>query len=227
MLDADDRRWRDPPPPRPALRPQRLLLGESVLVDTGLPFRSTMGAFGGCSRGAGSIGSCSRTRTSTMPARSRTRRPITALRCSARTRRSRGDLAAGSRRRSGFGQPLNPIQRAIVRYRPLRAVPLRDGQEVGAGFVAVETRGHTPGHHSLWRERDRVLIAGDALFGVSSRFPHWRLPRRRNGSARAGELSSCDPAARGAATRDHRLRSWSAARDGCRPPLSALAAALR
>ena len=79
------------------------------------------------------------------------------------------DLAAGVSPPIRLGQPLNPIQRALVRYRGLRASPLRDGDEVGAGFVAVATRGHTPGHHSLWRERDRVLIAGDALFGVSTR----------------------------------------------------------
>ena len=27
----------------------------------------------------------------------------------------------------------------------------------------IPTPGHTPGHVSLWRERDRVLIAGDAF----------------------------------------------------------------
>lgn len=79
------------------------------------------------------------------------------------------DLAAGISPPIRLGQPLGPVQRALVRYRPVRASALRDGDEVGAGFVAVDTRGHTPGHHSLWRERDRVLIAGDALFGVSSR----------------------------------------------------------
>jgi len=36
--------------------------------------------------------------------------------------------------------------------------------------VAIESRGHSPGHHSLWRESDRVLIAGDALFGFSPTF---------------------------------------------------------
>ncbi|MEH3054549.1 MAG: MBL fold metallo-hydrolase [Patulibacter minatonensis] len=79
------------------------------------------------------------------------------------------DLAAGISPPIRLGQPLNPVQRALVRYRPLRASPLKDGDAVGAGFVAVATRGHTPGHHSLWREKDRVLIAGDALFGISTR----------------------------------------------------------
>jgi hydroxyacylglutathione hydrolase len=37
---------------------------------------------------------------------------------------------------------------------------LREGDRV-AGFVVVETPGHTPGHISLWREGDRVVILGD------------------------------------------------------------------
>lgn len=31
------------------------------------------------------------------------------------------------------------------------------------GWTVVETPGHSPGHISLWRERDRLLIAGDAF----------------------------------------------------------------
>ncbi len=31
------------------------------------------------------------------------------------------------------------------------------------GWRVIETPGHTPGHVSLWREEDRVLLAGDAL----------------------------------------------------------------
>jgi glyoxylase-like metal-dependent hydrolase (beta-lactamase superfamily II) len=37
---------------------------------------------------------------------------------------------------------------------------LREGDEVG-GFRVLETPGHTPGHISLWREEDGVLILGD------------------------------------------------------------------
>lgn len=79
------------------------------------------------------------------------------------------DLAAGISPPLALGRPLVPLQRAVVRYRGLRANALDDGEEVGHGFVAIATRGHTPGHHSLWRESDRVLIAGDALFGYSTR----------------------------------------------------------
>jgi glyoxylase-like metal-dependent hydrolase (beta-lactamase superfamily II) len=35
------------------------------------------------------------------------------------------------------------------------------------GFTVLETPGHTPGHVSYWRERDRVLIAGDVLTNVN------------------------------------------------------------
>ena len=42
---------------------------------------------------------------------------------------------------------------------------LAEGDELDAGFVVLETPGHSPGHLSFWREEDRVLIAGDVLFG--------------------------------------------------------------
>ena len=45
---------------------------------------------------------------------------------------------------------------------------LAEGDDV-AGFEVVETPGHTPGHVSLWRERDGVLIAGDALLNMDLR----------------------------------------------------------
>jgi glyoxylase-like metal-dependent hydrolase (beta-lactamase superfamily II) len=38
---------------------------------------------------------------------------------------------------------------------------------LGAEWRFVETAGHTPGHISLWRERDAVLVAGDAIATVS------------------------------------------------------------
>ena len=78
------------------------------------------------------------------------------------------DLAAGISPPIRLGRPMIPIQRALVRYRGLRSSALSDGDDVGAGFIAVSTRGHSPGHHALWRESDGVLIAGDALLGVST-----------------------------------------------------------
>ena len=53
--------------------------------------------------------------------------------------------------------------------KPLPGVPvarrLKEGDEVG-GFTVIETPGHTMGHVSYWRERDRVLITGDVLFNM-------------------------------------------------------------
>jgi hydroxyacylglutathione hydrolase len=51
--------------------------------------------------------------------------------------------------------PPHPVARA-----------LSEGDEVG-GFTVLETPGHTPGHVSYWRERDRVLIAGDVLTNMN------------------------------------------------------------
>jgi hydroxyacylglutathione hydrolase len=43
---------------------------------------------------------------------------------------------------------------------------LREGDEV-AGFTVLDTPGHSRGHVVLWRESDRVLIAGDVLNGMN------------------------------------------------------------
>jgi hydroxyacylglutathione hydrolase len=43
---------------------------------------------------------------------------------------------------------------------------LNEGDEV-AGFVVLETPGHSPGHVAFWRESDRVLVAGDVLTNVN------------------------------------------------------------
>jgi glyoxylase-like metal-dependent hydrolase (beta-lactamase superfamily II) len=50
-----------------------------------------------------------------------------------------------------FAGPAHPVDRALV-----------EGDEI-AGFQVLHTPGHAKGHVSLWRESDRVLIAGDAL----------------------------------------------------------------
>lgn len=51
--------------------------------------------------------------------------------------------------------PPHPVSRA-----------LREGDEV-AGFVVLDTPGHTRGHVSYWRESDRVLILGDTINNVN------------------------------------------------------------
>lgn len=50
---------------------------------------------------------------------------------------------------------------------------LREGDEV-AGFVVLDTPGHSPGHIALWRESDRTLVCGDVFFDV----PRLRPPTR-------------------------------------------------
>jgi len=54
---------------------------------------------------------------------------------------------------------------------------LREGDDVG-GFKVIETPGHTPGHISLFRQRDRLLIAGDVVANVHffTNKPGLRLP---------------------------------------------------
>lgn len=56
---------------------------------------------------------------------------------------------------------------------------LRDGDDV-AGFRVVHTPGHTPGHICLFRESDRVAIAGDVLANIHflTRRPGLREPPR-------------------------------------------------
>lgn len=55
----------------------------------------------------------------------------------------------------GLGGPAHPVGRV-----------LQEGDAV-ADFAVLETPGHAPGHIALWRERDRVLIAGDVLTNVN------------------------------------------------------------
>jgi hydroxyacylglutathione hydrolase len=44
---------------------------------------------------------------------------------------------------------------------------LGEGDEIGAGFVVLDTPGHSPGHVSYWRESDRILVCGDVFFGMN------------------------------------------------------------
>ena len=64
--------------------------------------------------------------------------------------------------------PDNLITRLQLRTWAGPGVPvarrLREGDEV-AGFTVLETPGHSPGHLSFWRERDRALLAFDVIFG--------------------------------------------------------------
>ena len=65
--------------------------------------------------------------------------------------------------------PDNGLLRLACRFWAGPAHPvarvLRDGDEVG-GFRVVHAPGHTPGHVMFFRERDRVVIAGDVLANI-------------------------------------------------------------
>ena len=52
--------------------------------------------------------------------------------------------------------PPVPVQRVLT-----------EGDELTAGFTVLDTPGHSPGHVSFWRERDRVLICGDFFFNMN------------------------------------------------------------
>jgi hydroxyacylglutathione hydrolase len=67
----------------------------------------------------------------------------------------------------GPSLPRNPLSDRVLRalsgpgQRVDRA--LDEGDQVG-GFTVIDVPGHTRGHIAFWRERDRVLIAGDVLW---------------------------------------------------------------
>ena len=78
---------------------------------------------------------------------------------------------------------------------------LREGDELAAGFVVLETPGHAPGHLSFWRESDRTLLAGEIAWNYGlERRPLLREPLRvfRGDAARirrsARRLAALDPA---------------------------------
>lgn len=79
------------------------------------------------------------------------------------------DLRAGRSPALALPGALRPLDRVLGRYAPVEAVELGAGSSVGPGFVVVPTPGHTPGHVSLWRAADRLLIAGDVLMGLDPR----------------------------------------------------------
>ena len=58
--------------------------------------------------------------------------------------------------------PLFPTRPVDVRPR-LRTLPEDQSVPGMPGWRWIHTPGHTPGHVSLWRESDRMLIAGDAF----------------------------------------------------------------
>lgn len=67
------------------------------------------------------------------------------------------------------GKPsrLKPLLDRGRSFEPVEvARELREGDDV-AGFRVLDVPGHSPGHIALWRESDRVLVAGDVWFNLS------------------------------------------------------------
>lgn len=67
--------------------------------------------------------------------------------------------------------PVNPVTRWQMRFwvgppHPV-ARRLKEGDAVG-DFTVLGTPGHSPGSVCFWREADRVLIAGDVVFGQNA-----------------------------------------------------------
>ena len=56
---------------------------------------------------------------------------------------------------------------------------LREGDAVGS-FTVLETPGHTPGHIALWREHDRVLLAGEVRQTLANLTPGVNLPPQKS-----------------------------------------------
>jgi hydroxyacylglutathione hydrolase len=71
-------------------------------------------------------------------------------------------LASG-RPEQAFPGLLRKPGEAYASFTPVpEATALREGDQVG-DFAVLDTPGHSAGHISLWRERDRVLICGDVV----------------------------------------------------------------
>lgn len=102
----------------------------------------------------------------------------------------------------GERQPSHPVAQFFFRVctGPGHTVdrPLREGDRVGS-FEVLDVPGHSAGHIALWRESDRVLVAGDVLnsANVFTGLPGLRLPydfftpdpeENRRSSKRLGEL---------------------------------------
>ncbi len=64
---------------------------------------------------------------------------------------------------------------------------LAEGDALTAGFVVLDTPGHSPGHVAFWREADRTLICGDVFFNL-------RVPAPIPGLRQPPDLLTPDPA---------------------------------
>lgn len=75
------------------------------------------------------------------------------------------DVEAG--RQTIAESPAKPLMNAGAKFDSVPiARRLQEGDEIGAGFVVLDTPGHSPGHISFWRERDRVIVCADVFFNL-------------------------------------------------------------
>lgn len=80
--------------------------------------------------------------------------------------RDRADVEAG--RPAAADTRARAVVARLSHYEPVGvARSLREGDDVGYGFVVLDTPGHSDGHVAFWRERDRTLVLGDVLFDMS------------------------------------------------------------
>jgi hydroxyacylglutathione hydrolase len=80
--------------------------------------------------------------------------------------RDRADVEAG--RPAAADTWAKPAVARLSHYEPVTvARSLREGDDIGHGFTVLETPGHSDGHVAFWRESDRTLVVGDALFNMS------------------------------------------------------------
>lgn len=90
---------------------------------------------------------------------------------------------------------LGPAMRLLGNFEGVKvAKGLREGDRVGPGFVVLDTPGRTPGHISLWRERDRILLCGDVWLNMD-------MKTTRAGLREPPRAQTIDPEANRAAAR--------------------------
>jgi hydroxyacylglutathione hydrolase len=80
--------------------------------------------------------------------------------------RDRADVESG--RPAAAATWARPAVSRLSNYEPVAvARSLSEADDLGHGFVVLETPGHSDGHVAFWRERDRTLVLGDVLFNMN------------------------------------------------------------
>jgi glyoxylase-like metal-dependent hydrolase (beta-lactamase superfamily II) len=78
-----------------------------------------------------------------------------------------GDADADAAAAGALPPEASRLLRALGGFAPvLPARRLRDGDELGHGFVALHVPGHSAGHLAFWRAADGTLVVGDVVFNM-------------------------------------------------------------